>query len=87
MKDDQFKAWEITRAEGKLKFFLISGVLSYGLPMLIIMAFMNKPFAHGVTSNAAIFHCVVWLLAGLLFGVIMWYVNEHKYKKELASRH
>lgn len=86
MKDDQFKAWEVTRAKGKLNFFLISGVLSYGLPMFIMMAFMNKPFADGFTSKAAIIHCIVWPIAGFLFGVIMWYVTEHKYKKELASR-
>jgi hypothetical protein len=86
VKDDQFKAWEVTRAKGKLNFFLISGVLSYGLPMFIMMAFMNKPFADGFTSKAAIIHCIVWPIAGFLFGVIMWYVTEHKYKKELASR-
>jgi len=86
MKDDQFKAWELTRSKGKLNFFLISGVLSYGLPMFIMMAFMNKPFVDGFTSKAAIIHCIVWPIAGLLFGVIVWYVTEHKYKKELASR-
>ncbi|QDE30763.1 hypothetical protein [Shewanella polaris] len=86
MKDDQFKAWKLTREKSKLNFFLIRGVLSYGLPMLIIMAFMNKPFVDGFTSKAAIVHIIVWSLAGLLFGVTMWYVTEHKYKKELASR-
>ena len=86
MKDDQFKAWGLTRAKGKLKFLLINGVLSYGLPMFIMMAFMNKPFADGFTSKAAIVHCIVWPIAGLLFGFIMWLVSEYKYKKELASR-
>jgi hypothetical protein len=86
MKDDQFKAWEITREKGKLNFCLIRGVLSYSLPMFIMMAFMNKPFIDGFTSKAAIIHCIVWPIAGLLFGVIMWYVTENKYKKELASR-
>ena len=86
MKDDQFKAWKQTRAKGKLNFILFSGVLSYGLPMFIIMAFMNKPFTDGFTSEAAIVHCVVWPLAGLLFGVLMWYITESKYKKELAKR-
>ncbi|MCS6208969.1 hypothetical protein G3475_07880 [Shewanella baltica] len=86
MKDDQFKAWESTRSKGKLNFFLIRGVLSYGLPMFIAMAFMNKPFSNGFTSTAAIAHYIVWPLAGLLFGITMWYVTESKYKKELARR-
>ena len=86
MKDNQFKAWELTRSKGKSNFILVSGLLSYGLPMFIAMAFMNKPFAEGFTSSAAIIHCIVWPLAGLLFGVTMWYFTESKYKKELAKR-
>ena len=86
MDNDQFTAWESSRSKGKLRFFLINGVLSYGLPMFIMMAFINKPFANGFTSNTAIIHYIVWPIAGLLFGVTMWYFTEHKYKKELVKR-
>ena len=86
MKDDQFKAWESTRTKGKLNFVLFTGVLSWGLPMFILMAFMNKPFADGFTSKSAIIHYIVWPLAGVLFGVLTWYMSERKYKKELVSR-
>ena len=86
MKDDQFISWELTRVKGKLNFILISGLFSYGLTMFIFMAFMNKPFVEGFTSSAAIIHCIVWPLAGLLFGVTMWHFTESKYKKELAKR-
>ena len=86
MKDDQFKLWELTRLKGKVNYFLVNGVLSYGLPMFIMMAFMNKPFAEGFTSEAAIVHYIVWPIAGLLFGITMWYVTESKYKKELGRR-
>jgi hypothetical protein len=86
MKDDQFNAWESTRLKGKLNFFFFNGVLSYGLPMFIVMAFMNQPFAEGFTSTAAIVHCTVWPLAGLFFGVTMWHFTESKYKKKCAKR-
>ncbi|MBA6225025.1 hypothetical protein H4J51_13980 [Colwellia sp. MB02u-18] len=86
MKDDQFKVWESTRTKGKLNFVLFTGVLSWGLPMFIFMAFMNKPFADGFTSKSAIIHYIVWPLAGVLFGVLTWFMSERKYKKELASR-
>ncbi|WP_138140271.1 hypothetical protein [Colwellia psychrerythraea] len=86
MKDDQFKAWESTRTKGKLNFVLFTGVLSWGLPMFILMAFMNKPFADGFTSKSAIIHYIVWPLTGVLFGVLTWYMSERKYKKELVSR-
>ena len=86
MKDDQFKALELLRAKGKLRFFLVNGILSYGLPMLIFMAFISKPFSEGFTSKAAIVHFITWPLTGLFFGITMWYVTERKYKKELVSR-
>ncbi|MBA6329463.1 hypothetical protein H4J46_16235 [Colwellia sp. MB02u-6] len=86
MKDDQFKVWESTRTKGKLNFVLFTGVLSWGLPMFIFIAFMNKPFSDGFTSKSAIIHYIVWPLAGVLFGVLTWFMSERKYKKELASR-
>lgn len=86
MKDDQFKAWELTREKGKLNFILVSGLFLYGLPMFIVMAFINKPFAEGITSPAAIIHCIIWPIAGLSFGLSMWYFSESKYKKELIKR-
>ncbi|MDO6426976.1 hypothetical protein Q4489_08140 [Thalassotalea sp. 1_MG-2023] len=86
MKDKQFKAWGATRSKGKLNFILISGVLSYGLPMFIMMAFVTKPYAEGFSSKAAIIHYIAWPVAGFLFGVTVWYITEYKYKKALASR-
>ncbi|WP_223270433.1 hypothetical protein [Colwellia sp. C1TZA3] len=82
MKDEQFKAWELTRLKGKLHHVLFTGVLSWGLPMLIFMAFMNKPFTDGFTSKTAIIHYIVWPLAGVFFGLLTWYMSEYKYKKK-----
>ena len=86
MKDNQLKAWESTRTKGKLKFVVITGVLSWGLPMLIVMAFMHKPFVDGFISKAAIIHYVVWPLAGVVVGLLTWYLSERQYKKELGHR-
>jgi len=85
MKDDQVKKWELTRVKGPLHFVLFRGVLLWGLPMFIFMAFVNKPFSDGFTSNAAIVHYVVWPIAGILFGAVTWYMSERIYKKQLAS--
>jgi hypothetical protein len=80
MKDDQFKAWETKRNKGKLRFLFIHGILSFGLPMFFIMAFISKPFTEGFSSETAIAHFITWLLAGLIFGVIMWHLAEYNYK-------
>jgi hypothetical protein len=86
MKEDQFNAWKLLRIKGKLHFFIVNGIISYGLPMLILMAFISKPFSEGFTFKAACIHFITWLLAGLFFGVSMWYLNEYMYKKELFKR-
>ena len=86
MKENQFNKWKATRIKGKLHFILVRGVLSWGLPMFIFMAFINKPFANGFTSEAAIIHYIVWSIAGVLFGVFIWHISERLYKKELACR-
>ncbi|WP_077286697.1 hypothetical protein [Cognaticolwellia aestuarii] len=86
MNTKQFNAWKALREKGKYRFFLVNGILSYGLPMLIIMAFISKPFSAGFTLTAAIIHVITWLLAGLLFGVSMWYLCEYRYKKALSCR-
>lgn len=87
MKDNEFNAWEVKRTKGKLNFVLVTGVLSYGLPMFILMAFMQKPFVDGLMTQAAMIHYLVWLLAGLFFGTMMWSITQWRYKKELARRH
>ncbi|WP_108946470.1 hypothetical protein [Shewanella halifaxensis] len=85
MNKEEMKAWESTRSKGMLKYILINGLLAWGLPMFIAIAFMNKPFAEGITSKAAIVHCVVWPLAGLVFGAITWYISQFRYKKAAKS--
>ncbi|WP_133406538.1 hypothetical protein [Parashewanella tropica] len=85
MTKEEMEAWESTRDKGMLKYVLINGLLAWGLPMFIAMAFMTRPFAEGFTSKAAIVHYVVWPLAGLLFGLVTWYIAQFRYKKAAKS--
>lgn len=86
MQQEQFKKWEATRLKGKARYFMFSGILYFGMPMFILMAFIQKPFAHGLVSPTAIAHYITWPLAGLFFAVITWYFAEFQYKKERAKR-
>jgi len=85
MKDDQIKKWESTREKGLLHFVLIRGVLLWGLPMFIFMAFIGKPFSNGFTSSTALVHYVVWPVAGVLFGLLTWCMSERMYKKKKTN--
>ncbi len=86
MKDDQVKKWELTRAKGPLHFVLVRGVLLWGLPMFIFVAFVNKPFVDGLTSHTAVAHYVIWPTAGGLYGLLIWFLSERIYKKHISVR-
>jgi hypothetical protein len=81
MKEKEFLTWSEQRQKGIWKFILLNGVLSWGLPMMIAMAFISKPFEQGFTVKAAAIHCTVWIFAGVLFGLCLWFVNEWRYKR------
>lgn len=85
MKDKEFLNWTEQRKKGIWKFTLFNGVFSWGLPMLVAMAFINKPFEHGFTLKAAAIHSMVWIFAGVLFGLLLWIVNEWRYKKQVVK--
>ena len=74
-----FGDWGTIRKKGKFRFFLVNGVILYGLPMFVFMAFVTDPFANGLASRAAIVHCALWPIAGLLFGILMWYYGEYRF--------
>jgi hypothetical protein len=79
--------WEATRRKGKAKFILVSGILSWGLPMFVVMTFVvnrqpDKPDSPTLILTSA----VIWALGGALFGWVIWNMSEKKYQKYLASQ-
>ncbi|MCC5806903.1 MAG: hypothetical protein JJU00_11305 [Opitutales bacterium] len=78
--------WRATRKKGKTKFILLTGVLSWGFPMFILMTFFIHRRQNDVLSPAGILiSAIIWLLAGALFGWVMWTVSEKSYQKHLAA--
>ena len=79
MKPEALAKWEKVRAKGRTRYVLVSGVLSYGLPMFVVMTFLVhradlSPRFVGISA-------IVWAIGGALFGAIMWYVLERQYRK------
>ncbi len=86
MKEKDFERWKKLRKKGVLRFVLQNGVLAWGVPVLIVMAFINKPFENGMAPVSAIIHCVVYPIGGIFFGLVLWLTSEERYNKELANR-
>ena len=88
MGNARFTAWSETRKKGKMKYILINGILYYGLPMFIIIAF----FVHDLLDQSEhfvstlIIDGVGWTVGGALFGLITWSVFEYEYQKECSKR-
>ncbi len=83
MKPNEYKAWCKVREQGIYKYILIYGVLSFGLPMFLVMYFLiNKPSS----SGDALVQILIWLMAGLAFGLIMWVINERRFKNMALNK-
>ena len=79
MKPKQLEAWKKSREKGMLHFVFVSGVLSYGLPMFIVMTLMVHRTELS-RQNIGI-SAVSWALAGALFGIAMWHIQEWQFRK------
>lgn len=76
MQAKEFDRWARVRQQGMWRFVLRSGVLFYGVPMFLVMTYLI-PHPRLSTSQSA----VLWLLAGLGYGLAMWKVQEHRFRK------
>ncbi len=66
--------WESIRKRGFLNFFLIRGLLLFGLPFTLIQIDGNK-----INFIALILSGII---AGLIYSGSIWYFAERKFKKE-----
>lgn len=79
--------WKQERKQGAFRYIAKIGVLGWGLFMFVIMAVIpmlksNEPMDYmSLLSQAG-----VWVVAGALFGFIMWYLSEKQYLKYLQSK-
>jgi hypothetical protein len=82
VKASDFEAWSAVRARGMLRYTLLSGIVSYGVPMFVVMTFFvrSEPKTLGFLSLSA----AIWVVGGAIFGITMWHYNEWRYRKAAA---
>lgn len=86
MKDKEFERWSTYRQKGKARFIFENGLAAWGIPMMVVMGFVNNPFMSDNPLSSVSIHIVTWCIGGLLFGAAMWAISESRYKKALAAR-
>ena len=81
MKHKEFEKWSAIREQGMQRFVLKKGVFTFGLFMFVLMTFIANQTP---VSEHTIYHVVrqffVWVFFGYLFGVVMWLVQEERFK-------
>ena len=86
MKNEEFEHWGKAREKGSLRFILVSGIISWGVPMFIVMNFVvNMSFLNGIVASELLLQLGIWLSAGAFFGIGVWFTNEFRYKRTLKS--
>ena len=79
MKPEALARWKDVRTRGRFRYILISGVLSYGLPMFIAMTFfVNRDDLSPVFIGLS---ALLWAIGGAAFGAITWHTSERQYLK------
>lgn len=82
MNPTQMARWKVQREQGRPKFVLVTGILSYGVPMFAVTTFAMPLLRHRPLPSAfaIAFAALMWLLGGVIFGFMLWWVNERNYR-------
>lgn len=75
MQAREFERRARQRERGIWRYVVRSGVVFYGLPMFVLMTYVF-PHPRVTTAQSA----MLWLLAGAAYGVVMWLVQERRFR-------
>jgi hypothetical protein len=83
MKPKEIEQWQKNREKGLLRFILFTGILSYGLPMFVVLNFMAPPKMPLSITDLIVTLLICAVAGGSAFGYILWLVQEKRYRKAL----
>lgn len=80
--------WEKTREMGKKNFMIYRGVLGWGIITGILFFIFQRFFVSGHTANFVlelIITLCIFMIAGILFGFLVWRINESQYQEYMSN--
>ncbi len=83
MKPKEFEQWQKTREKGLARFILVTGILSYGMPLFVVLNFMDPPKMPLSITDFIVTLLICAVAGGSAFGYILWVVQEKRYRKAL----
>ncbi len=85
MKPKEVEQWQKTSEKGMLRFILFTGILSYGVPMFVVLNFMNPPKEPFSITDLIVTLLICAVAGGSAFGYILWVVQEKRYRKAISK--
>jgi len=79
MKPEQIEKWRVTRQKGMWRYVALIGVLSYGLSCFLVVTFIVE--RNDLSARIIGFSAVAWAIGGVIFGSIMWLMQERQFRK------
>lgn len=76
--------WERIRSKGKWNFAFRTGVLTWAIPVFVILELFRYFFRDGYqfALDRVLVGFVTWCVLGFfVFGLLMWWTNERTYRK------
>ncbi|MDI1242953.1 MAG: hypothetical protein PSX80_13645 [bacterium] len=80
--------WHVTRKKGVIQFIIVNGILLLGIPVTVASVVMRFYFGSPGTDSWGeyLMSSGTWiglilqaLLTGIIFGAVVWFLNERKY--------
>ncbi len=81
MNQEQKAKWERTRVKGMWRFILLNTVLFGGALLIGTSIFDYFTSSNGFRVENLYIKVPIYLVGGLVFGVVVWFFGEYKYKK------
>lgn len=72
--------WQVITSRGRMRYLFVTGALSWGVPMFLLMTFIVSP-PKQATLPLVLLSAIMWLVGGLLFGYVMWILGERRYNR------
>ncbi|WP_155290734.1 hypothetical protein [Pseudomonas chlororaphis] len=86
MKDKEYERWKNLRVKGAGRYIILYGALLWGGAMFALMILSKMKSSAEFFTYQTLSGFLVWTSAGVLFGVINWFVMEFLYKKSQRRR-
>jgi hypothetical protein len=81
MKPQEIEKWKKVRDKGLVRFIAVTGIFSFGVPMFVVLNFMNPPTKPLTVIDYIVLFLICAVAGGILFGYLVWVIQEKRYKK------